>query len=212
MHARLYGYARVSTTDQSLDIQLAALRSAGVHEALIFKDVYTGKQVVGRVELQRVMALLGPGDILVVTRLDRLGRSIRDLMNLLHDMEGKKAHLRVLEQNVDTTTPAGRAFFGMLATFAQFETDLRAERQREGIARAKALGVYKGRPKSVDRDIVMRLYHEGRELSEIAKAARCNRSTAYRIITANGGSFGSAIEKARMNEIRAAARQPGGEA
>ena len=97
------------------------------------------------------------GDALVVTRLDRLGRSIRDLANIAHEIEQAGAHLKVLEQSVDTSSAAGRAFFGMLATFAAFETDVRRERQLEGIAMAKRQGVYKGGKARLDRERVKEL-------------------------------------------------------
>lgn len=90
------------------------------------------------------LAVLGEGDGLVVTRLDRLGRSIRDLANIAYEIEQAGAHLKVIEQSVDTSSAAGRAFFGMLAVFAAFETDVRRERQLEGIAMAKRQGVYTG--------------------------------------------------------------------
>jgi DNA invertase Pin-like site-specific DNA recombinase len=97
----------------------------------------------GRTELQKVLSVLGEGDALVVTRLDRLGRSMRGFANIAHEIEQAGAHLKVIEQSVDTST-AERAFYGMLAVFAAFETDVRRERQLEGIAMAKRQGVYKG--------------------------------------------------------------------
>jgi DNA invertase Pin-like site-specific DNA recombinase len=93
----------------------------------------------------------------VVTRLDRLGRSLRDLANVAHEIDEAGANFRVLEQAVDTSTSAGRAFFGMLAVFAAFETDVRRERQMEGIAMAKRRGVYTGRQPSLDRERVKQL-------------------------------------------------------
>ena len=139
---KLIGYARVSTTDQDLAVQRESLKRAGV--GIIFEEKASGTKRDGRTELQKVLSVLGEGDALVVTRLDRLGRSLRDLANIAHEIEQAGAHLKVLEQSVDTSSAAGRAFFGMLATFAAFETDVRRERQLEGIAMAKRQGVYKG--------------------------------------------------------------------
>ena len=139
---RRIGYARVSTDDQNLAIQKAALDKDGC--AIIFEEKRCGTKRNGRDQLDLALKVLSKGDTLVVTRLDRLGRSLRDLANIAHEIELAGAHLRVVEQSVDTATSAGRAFFGMLAVFAQFETDVRRDRQAEGIARAKKAGVYTG--------------------------------------------------------------------
>lgn len=175
-----YGYARVSTTDQNLDVQRTALERAGV--VTVFEEKISGTKRDGRKELDRALKIIGPGDALVVTRLDRLGRSLRDLSNIAHEIEEVGAHLIVTEQSVDTSTSAGRAFFGMLATFAQFETDVRRERQNEGILKAKAEGRYKGRPPTVDRDAVAALLAEGVFKTEIAAQLGIARSTVYRLI------------------------------
>ena len=132
---RMIGYARVSTTDQDLTVQRAALEKAGC--SIVLEEKVTGTKRVGREQLDLALKILAKGDTLTVMRLDRLGRSLRDLANIAHELEEKGAALRVIEQSVDTSTSAGRAFFGMLATFAAFETDVRRERQTEGIARAK---------------------------------------------------------------------------
>jgi DNA invertase Pin-like site-specific DNA recombinase len=113
---KLFGYARVSTTDQDLSVQREALHDAGV--GTIFEEKASGTKRDGRTELQKVLGVLGNGDTLVVTRLDRLGRSLRDLANVANEIEAVGANLKVLEQSVDTSTAAGRAFFGMLAVFA----------------------------------------------------------------------------------------------
>ena len=175
-----YGYARVSTADQNLDVQRTALERAGV--VTIFEEKISGTKRDGRKELDRALKIIGPGDAIVVTRLDRLGRSLRDLANIAHEIEEAGAHLIVTEQSVDTSTSAGRAFFGMLATFAQFETDVRRERQNEGILKAKAEGKYKGRPQTVDRDAVAALLAEGAFKTEIAAKLGIARSTVYRLI------------------------------
>jgi len=131
MMGRRIGYARVSTGDQHLLVQNRALEADGC--AIVFEETVNGTKRDGRDQLQLALKVLMSGDTLVVTRLDRLGRSLRDLANIAHEIEGKNASLRVLEQAVDTSTSAGKAFFGMLAVFAQFETDVRRERQAEGL-------------------------------------------------------------------------------
>ena len=128
------------------------------------------------------MSALGQVDTLVVTRLDRLGRSLRDLANLAHEIEKAGANFKVLEQHVDTSTSAGRAFFGMLAVFAAFETDVRRERQAEGIAKAKRAGRYKGGVKRIDRAGVRALQSKGSGPSAIANEMGISRRQVYRIL------------------------------
>jgi DNA invertase Pin-like site-specific DNA recombinase len=177
---KLFGYARVSTVDQDLTLQREALAKAGVR--MVFEEKVTGTRRDGRKELAKVLHALGSGDALVVTRLDRLGRSLKDLANIAHEIEDAGAHLKVLEQHVDTSTSAGRAFFGMLAVFAAFETDVRRERQTEGIAKAKRAGVYKGGVKRIDRTLVKRLAKDGAGPSAIAHEIGISRRQVYRIL------------------------------
>lgn len=180
--SKLFGYCRVSTTDQDLTVQKEALVKAGVPDALIFGERVSGTSTEGRSELARVLAILGKGDSLVVTRLDRLGRSLRDLANIAAEIEAKGASLRVTEQSVDTSTSAGRAFFGMLATFAQFETDVRRERQMEGIARAKTEGVYKGRAKTTDDKRIRDLKASGMRPADIQRELGVSKSSVFRAL------------------------------
>lgn len=174
------GYARVSTTDQDLSVQRDALSKAGVD--VIFEERVTGTIRDGRTELQKALSILGEDDAIVITRLDRLGRSLRDLANIAAEIEEAGASLVVTEQSVDTSTSAGRAFFGMLAVFAAFETDVRRERQMEGIAKAKADGVYKGRPASIDRDAIFELAAGGAGATKISRELSISRSHVYRIL------------------------------
>jgi DNA invertase Pin-like site-specific DNA recombinase len=157
-----------------------ALRKAGVQA--IFEEKATGTKRDCREELAKVLHILGEGDSLVVTRLDRLGRSLRDLANIVHEIEGAGADLKVLEQHVDTSTSAGRAFFGMLAVFAAFETDVRRERQAEGIAKARRAGIYTGGVKRIDRARVLALKSAGAGPSAIAKEMGVSRRQVYRIL------------------------------
>jgi DNA invertase Pin-like site-specific DNA recombinase len=122
----------------------------------------------------------------VVTRLDRLGRSIRDLANIAHEIEQAGAHLKVIEQSVDTSTAAGRAFYGMLAVFAAFETDVRRERQLEGVAMAKRQGVYTGGKSRLDKDRVKELISQGLGPAAIARELGMARSAVYRLLREAG--------------------------
>jgi DNA invertase Pin-like site-specific DNA recombinase len=130
--------------------------------------------------------VLGDSDTLVVTRLDRLGRSLRDLANVAHEIDEAGANLKVLEQSVDTSTAAGRAFFGMLAVFAAFETDVRRERQMEGIALAKRQGVYTGGKARLDRARVKQLAKKGVGPAKIARELGMARSSVYRLLEESG--------------------------
>jgi DNA invertase Pin-like site-specific DNA recombinase len=139
----LYGYARVSTLDQDLSIQLDALTAAGC--AVVRSEKVTGTSTEDREELATLLQFLREGDALVVTRIDRLARSLRDLQNIVHDLRQRGVTLKATEQPIDTSTAAGKCFLDMLGVFAEFETNLRRERQLEGIARAKANGAYAGK-------------------------------------------------------------------
>src|SRR5215831_17184410 len=177
---KLFGYARVSTTDQDLARQRQSLRHAGVGG--IFEERASGIKRGGRTELQKAPLALGAGDALVVTRLDRLGRSMRDLAKIAHDIEQTGAHLRVIEQSVDTSGAVGQAFYGMLAVFAAFESDVRRERQLEGIAVAKRQGVYRGGKPRLDRRRVKELFSQGLGPAAIAREVGMARSSVYRLL------------------------------
>src|SRR5712671_136602 len=165
----IIGYARVSTTDQDLSIQEAALRAAGCEA--IRAEKRSGTTTQGREELRIVLDFLRPGDVLMVTRIDRLARSIGDLQDIVRTVKARGASLRATEQPIDTGTAAGKCFLDMLGVFAEFETNLRRERQLEGIAKAMALGVYKDRPASA-----IRLGPSGC-CATIFAAARCRSSS-----------------------------------
>jgi DNA invertase Pin-like site-specific DNA recombinase len=177
----IYGYARVSTEDQDLSIQREALKAAGCE--IIREEKISGTSRQGREELETLMQFLREGDTLVVTRLDRLARSMDDLSEIVRELQAKGAALKATEQPVDTSSAAGKAFFQMLGVFAEFETNLRRERQMEGIAKAKAAGVYKGRKPSIDVDEVRRLREvEGMGATEIAKHLGIARTSVYRVL------------------------------
>ena len=174
------GYARVSTTDQDLSLQLETLRKAGC-ETLRAEKV-SGTSTAGRTELATVLEFIGRGDVLMVTRIDRLARSIGDLQDIVRTLKAKGAALRATEQPIDTSTAAGKAFLDMLGVFAEFESNLRRERQLEGIAKAKAAGVYKGRPPSIDVQKVRMLRKDGLGASAIAKRLDISRQSVYRAL------------------------------
>ncbi|SDX41433.1 recombinase family protein [Litoreibacter albidus] len=177
----IYGYARVSTTDQDLTIQRKALDAAGCE--IIREEKVSGTSRQGRVELKTLLEFLRDGDTLVVTRLDRLARSMDDLSSIARELHSKGVALKATEQPVDTGTAAGKAFFQMLGVFAEFETNLRKERQLEGIAKAKADGVYKGRKASIDVNEVKRMRNEeGKGATEIARALGIARTSVYRLL------------------------------
>src|SRR4051794_29291081 len=163
----LYGYARVSTLEQDLGIQRGALKAAGCE--VIRAEKASGTRRDGRTELQVLLDFLRPGDTLIITRIDRLARSVKDLQDIVHELRAKKVTLKATEQPIDTGTAAGKAFLDMLGVFAEFETNLRKERQLEGIAAAKAAGVYTGRKATIDADQVRELAAKGMGGTAIAK-------------------------------------------
>jgi DNA invertase Pin-like site-specific DNA recombinase len=181
----LIGYARVSTTDQDLDLQVAALRAAGCD--VIRSEKVSGTTTEGRTELATILDFIREGDALVVTRIDRLARSVGDLQDIVRALKGRGAALRATEQPIDTSTAAGKCFLDMLGVFAEFETNLRRERQMEGIARAKAQGVYKGRKPSIDPARVRQLRDEGMGATEIARALGIGRASVYRVLDGGEG-------------------------
>ncbi|MFP1632915.1 recombinase family protein [Zhengella sp. ZM62] len=136
------GYARVSSVGQSLEVQLDKLEAAGCEE--VFSEKRSGLDTE-RPKLAECLRYVRKGDTLVISRIDRLARSAEHLLSLVRQLEGKGVTLKVLDQNIDTGDAAGRAFLGMLAVFAQFEADIRKERQMDGIAKAKAKGIKFGR-------------------------------------------------------------------
>lgn len=175
------GYARVSSTGQNEKAQVDILVRHGAEE--LFIDKASGTSRDGRPKLAEAIRFARKGDVLMVTRLDRLARSVVDLHAIAQELETKGIGLVATEQNIDTTTPTGRLMFNMLGAIAEFETDLRRERQMEGIAKAKADGVYKGRKPSIDPAKVKALQEAGKGPSEIAKELGIGRASVYRVLT-----------------------------
>lgn len=181
----LYGYARVSTSDQDFTLQEQALRAAGCE--VVRAEKVTGTSRADRTELQVLLDFLRRGDTLVVTRIDRLARSIKDLQDIVYTLKEQGVTLKATEQPVDTRSAAGKAFLDMLGVFAEFETNLRRERQLEGIAAAKARGVYRGRKPSIDPAEVQRLRVEEKlGATEIARRLGVGRASVYRALAQRG--------------------------
>lgn len=179
-HLAVYGYARVSARSQDLSIQLEALRSAGAE--IIRSEKVTGTSTKDRYELKTLLEFLREGDTLLITRIDRLARSVVDLQSIVVELRSKGVDLMATEQPIDTSSAAGKAFFDMLSVFAEFETNLRRERQAEGIAKAKQAGKYRGRKKVIDYTKVVQLHENGVGASQIAKQLGISRASVYRYL------------------------------
>lgn len=175
----LVGYARVSTTDQDLTIQLEKLSGAGCEK--VFSEKQSGT-TAKRDELTRCLEFVREGDVLLVTRLDRFARSMADLHTMLEALSAKGVGFRCIDQaGVDTTTSHGQLLLGILGSVAQFETALRSERQREGIAKAKASGAYKGGKARIDPARVKQMLSEGMNPSTVARTLGISRQSVYRL-------------------------------
>lgn len=182
----LIGYARTSTLDQTagLDAQQRDLAAAGCER--VYVEQVSSVDVGERQELARALDNLRSGDALVVTKLDRLARSMAHLMGLLGTIKAKGATLRILSMNLDTGTPTGRLMLNVLGSVAQFEREIMLERQREGIAKAKAAGKYKGRaPTARAKEArVMALAAQEVSLSEIARQLGIGKASVHRMLKA----------------------------
>lgn len=178
------GYARVSTPGQDLEVQTAKLNDAGCD--VIRSEIASGGSRSGRAELETILEFLREGDELVVHRLDRLGRSTRDVLNLVHELDTKGASLRVLEPEVTTAGDMGRLVVTVLGMVADMELKFIRDRQRAGIEAAKEKGVYKGRQKSVDDAEIRRRAATGIPKAQIARDLGISRMSVYRAL--NGKS------------------------
>jgi DNA invertase Pin-like site-specific DNA recombinase len=201
----LIGYARVSTAEQSPDHQIDALQRAGVTPEDIHIDTASGAKA-SRPELDLVLKLARSGDTLIVTRLDRLGRSMLHLVNLGADLRDRGVGLRVLEQGIDTSTAEGRAMFGMLSVLAEFQRELIVANTRDGLAAARARGRKGGRRPKLSRDQVrqaQRLYDEGEHtVQEIADMFGVKRGTLYGHL--DQASIGTRPQGLRGNGVKVA--------
>jgi DNA invertase Pin-like site-specific DNA recombinase len=175
------GYARVSTLDQDHATQEARLKAAGCK--IVRAEKASGKGRDGRDELASILEFIRPGDELVVVKLDRLGRSTRDVLNLVHELEAKGAALTVLEPAFSTKEATGAVLVTVLGMVAEMERKFIRERQQAGIEAAKAKGVYKGRKPSVPVAKVKAMHAEGHGSSAIAKALQISRMSVHRVLS-----------------------------
>ena len=175
------GYARVSSGGQSLELQLEALEAAGCEK--VYREKESGRSTVKRAELERAIDVLRPGDELIVTRLDRLARSVPDLYGILQRISGAGASFACLQQpGANTDTPTGKLLLGILGLVAEFENDLRRERQLEGIARAREAGKYRGKQSTIDPEKVKAAVAEHGSYGKAAKAIGCSKASVGRIM------------------------------
>ncbi len=191
------GYARVSTRDQNLDLQMTALKESGCRT--IYKDVASGSKA-SRPGLDLMRSYLREGDTVVVWKIDRIGRSLKDLITLINDFQDKNIHFKSLNDPIDTSTPQGRMMFGIFASLAQFERELIRERTMAGLNVARARGRLGGRPKGLPKSaqqkayIAEALYNE-RHLSikDICKELSIARNTLYRYLRWRGVVIGKVV-------------------
>ena len=178
----LIGYARVSSSSQDTATQVEKLKAAGC--GVVRQEKVSGRSRDGRDQLQNILDFVRTGDTLVVVKLDRLGRSTRDVLNIVHELESKGAFLRVLEPAINTDGPLGKMTLTVLGMVAEMEVGFIRDRQRAGIEKAKAAGVYKGRPVSLDHEKVVKLHKQGVGATEIARQLECSRSAVYKVLNA----------------------------
>ena len=181
----LIGYARVSTQDQSLEMQLQALQAAGCDR--IFEDTASGK-TADRPGLKKALEFARPGDTLVVWKLDRLGRSVKNLVDMVQDLEKRSIQFQSVTDQIVTSTPAGRFFFHLMASLAQMERELIAERTAEGLKVARAAGRVGGRPRSMTPSKLVsarKLIAAGSPVREVAENLGVSVPTLYRHMAAS---------------------------
>jgi DNA invertase Pin-like site-specific DNA recombinase len=177
----IIGYARVSTEDQHLEAQIEALEAVGAER--IWSEKISGSKT-NRPELQTLLDHLRPGDVVTVTKYDRLSRSLQDLLTIVEAIREKGAGFRSLAEDIDTTTPAGRLVFHVFASIAQFERERISERTKEGLAAARKRGRVGGRPAALSperRAEVARMRdQEGRGIAELARLFEVSANTIRR--------------------------------
>jgi DNA invertase Pin-like site-specific DNA recombinase len=182
--SEIIGYSRVSTASQCLDVQLEKLKEAGCDK--VFSEKKSGRQYDNRLQLQACLSYVREGDILVISRLDRMARSVLDLAKIADTLQKKGVSLRVLDQAIDTTTSEGRLMFSLLGAFAAFEADIRSERQFDGIKLAQAKGVRFGRKNALTEDqkcTIRRLKsQEGFSVGQLQNKYQVGRATIYRAL------------------------------
>ena len=181
--SNLVGYARVSTRSQNLESQCDQLKSAGCGR--VFSDEYSGKTSRNRTKLNAMLDYLRKNDVVVVTQLDRLSRSMMDLLTLVEDIHERGAELRSLKENLDTTTSSGRLIFRVMGVLAEYEREIIRERTLEGLAAARRRGRVGGRPPVLDshqRDKVLEMRRDGSSLRDIARTFKVSVGTVTRVL------------------------------
>lgn len=182
----IIGYARVSTRDQNLDLQLDALQKEKCDK--IYKEVISGAKSE-RPILQEMLNQIRPGDVIVIWKLDRLGRSLRNLVDIVGQLINQGVGLKSLHDNIDTTTPQGRLTFNIFASLAEFERDLISERTKAGLESARARGRLGGKPKGLSKEAeatacaAETLYKEGKlSVNQISKQLGIAKNTLYKYL------------------------------
>lgn len=178
---RLFGYARVSTSQQSLDVQVKALKTEGVRASRIFTDKLSGSHI-NREGLQMLRLKVEEGDVILVKKLDRLGRDTADMIQLIKDFDTMGVAIRFLDDGISTEGTMGKMVVTILSAVDQAERQRILERTNEGRLEAKAKGVKFGRKPTVDKDKVRALHRQGIGATEIARQLKIGRSTVYKII------------------------------
>jgi DNA invertase Pin-like site-specific DNA recombinase len=178
---RLFGYARVSTSKQSLDLQITALKNAGVQENRIFTDTLSGSQA-NRDGLNMLRIKVERGDVILVTKLDRLGRDTADMIALIKEFDNAGVSIRFLNDGISTDGSMGKMVVTILSAVAQAERQRILECTNEGRIEAKAKGVKFGRKRTVDREKLLLLHHQGLKAAEISKQMLIGKSTAYKLL------------------------------
>ena len=174
------GYARVSSSGQSLDVQVDTLKNSGCER--IFQEKVSGTSTQGRDKLRECLDFVREGDEVVFTRVDRVARSVLDLQLIVKELSDKKVTITSTEQPISTKDATSKCFLDMLGVFAELETNLRKERQMEGIARAKNKGVYKGRKSNINVEKIKSLKDEGMGATAIARELGIHRDSVYRLL------------------------------
>lgn len=180
----LVSYIRVSSVGQSLEVQRDKMLALGVHPDHIFEETRSGVDS-NRPALKEALRFARKGDTFVITKIDRLARSATDLLTIVKELQGKGVELRVLDQSIDTSTPAGRAMLQMLAVFAEFETAIRSERQMDGIAKAKEKGTKFGRKAQTTPDVIediRKMRADGLMIREIMDKVGLSKASVYRAL------------------------------
>lgn len=178
--SQVHAYCRVSTVEQDAAMQISDIRKK-FPTAIIHEEKASASSRDGRPKLELLLSVLREGDKLVVWKLDRLARNTLELLQIKNEITDKGAALVVLDQDIDTSTAAGECFLQMLAVFAEFETNLRKERQMAGIAKAKSEGKYKGRPATLDKGKISEMLADGVSHATIAKKLGCSTKSVQRV-------------------------------